>query len=462
MTPERAQVVVVGAGLAGLSATYELKQSGVDVLLLDARGRSGGRVSSDMLDGVPLELGGEFIGPTQNHVISLAKNLSLDLFETHNTGDIVFEPEPGQKTVFPGESGMIPPMKPDIAADVLRCVVEIDELSRSHAKSTLFADRIPSSLRGSFGEWLDTRSTTKLGRQLVEYVVRGLSSAECDQISLASVVRKLATAGDDNNPASVARVIATNQGAQMFRVRGGSHQLPDGLTNRLSEVIQYDTAVRSVTYENGVCRLDSDGRDPVVSEHVILAMSPSMTQRVHFGGDLAGTERRFSKWRAASCMKVLTVYEEPFWRSQGLSGAAISPNAVAESVYDNSPESGSCGVLLTFVKGRTAARLAGASDAVILKEVGRDLIRMFGPQAGRHKVYRIMHWSNDPWSGGCPCAYVADEEVDDNTIAAEQSMWRSAGNAHFAASEFSPYWSGYMDGAIWSGKRAARDVMEKI
>jgi monoamine oxidase len=156
--------------------------------------------------------------------------------------------------------------------------------------------------------------------------------------------------------------------------------------------------------------------------------------------------------------KVHAIYAEPFWRAEGLSGTVVSRVGPVEVVYDNSPPGGRPGVLVGFFEGG-ASRRAFAAGAAGRQEQALDCFaRYFGGRARHPTDFHQLQWASERFTRGAYGAY--------NPPGVLTSLGALAGGPvgriHFAGDGTSPEWPGYMDGAIRSGERAAREVLAAL
>ena len=159
-----------------------------------------------------------------------------------------------------------------------------------------------------------------------------------------------------------------------------------------------------------------------------------------------------------SVVKCMAVYDEPFWRRDGLSGRATSTDGPAKVFFDNTPPGGSPGVLLAFLEGREARRAARAPVEERREAVVGCLTRLFGPRAARPERYVDQAWALEEFSRGCYGGYLPPGGWTDYGPALRDPV----GRIHWAGAETAVRWNGYMDGAVRSGERAAEEVAARL
>jgi monoamine oxidase len=219
-------------------------------------------------------------------------------------------------------------------------------------------------------------------------------------------------------------LLDTEGGAQHYRLAGGTQQLSVRMAEELADRVELSSPVGSI-------RTDEDGVvvGEVGARRAIVAIPPALAGRIEYDPPLPSMRDQLTqRMPMGTVIKCMAVYEEPFWREDGLSGQAISLPGPAQIVFDNTPPNGSAG-LIGFLEGREARELGAVSETERREAVLRGFQRLFGRLAAH------------------PVDYVEKD-------------WRAPiGRLHWAGTETATRWMGYMDGAIQSGKRAAAEVM---
>jgi len=448
---EDADVVVVGAGLAGLTAARDLTALGRSVIVLEARDRVGGRVVSwPSGDGQVVEMGGQYAGPGQDRILALAAELDVATFPTYDDGAKVLHFN-GRRGTY---SGDIPRISPFVLADVAQAQLRLEALARRVPTDAPWsADRAHRWDAQTFETWVRRSTASRSARTLLNLAAEAVFAAEAGDLSLLHVLFYAHAAGSFNN------LIATSGGAQQDRFVGGSGLIPERLAARLADgVLRLGQPVlRIATVGDRITTTTPSGQ--FTSRRVIVSVPPGLAGRIDYEPALPAVRDQLTQ-RApmGSVIKCNVVYDEPFWRADGLSGQATGDGDGSRVVFDNTPPGGSPGVLLAFVEGDEARRLGRADAATRRSAVLGSLARYFGPRAASPADYFELDWQQERWSGGCYGTLFGPNVWTRYGAALREP----AGLIHWAGTETATAWCGYMDGAVRSGERAAAEVHTAI
>ena len=446
-SPERVDIVVVGAGLAGLAAARDLLAAGLSVLVLEARNRVGGRLLNHTLEGgAVVELGGQWVGPTQDRVLALAEELGVGLFPTYIQGEHFLAVD-GDVKRFGGDDF---PLPEDALADVgethehlqqMARTVPLDEPWRANEAAAWDAQTLDG--------WLVANSKTEVGLGYWRTLVPALFSAEASEMSLLHFLFYCRSGG------MLDRLVATSGGAQESRLEGGSQQLAVRLADRLDGAVRLEAPVTAIRQDDGGVEVSHDG-GTVKAGRVIVAVPPTLAGRIRYSPALPPLRDQLTQQVPMGYVtKVQIAYPQPFWRKDGLSGSVFSLDDEVSVIFDNSPQDLSCGVLLGFLEGahgRKAGKLPPGQRMELILSV---LARFFGPRAADPEEYVERDWAAEEWSRGCYGGRFGTGVWTGYGEALRQPVRR----IHWAGTETAEVWNGYMDGALRSGERAAHEVL---
>jgi monoamine oxidase len=457
-----ADVAIVGAGLAGLTAARRLVEAGRSVVVLEARGRVGGRVLSEPIGQAQIvDVGGTFTGPTQDRIQALAREVGVGLFPTYNAGNVVFVGGDGRREEFPADSPAgNAPLDPIVAGDVVLAVTQLDQLSQQVPVDAPYtAAKAEEWDRQTLDTWLRQHTSgSDEFMAVVSAATEAIFGAEARDVSLLYVLYYIAASGDRDHPGTFERNFNTAGGAQEQRFAGGAQLVPLRVAGQLGDRVVLGSPVRAIRQDGAGVTVVSDAVT-VSARRAIVAVPPALAQRIDYQPILPAQRDQLTQHMPqGTLMKFEAIYDRPFWRDRNLNGQAISEIGPIKVTFDSSPQSGRPGILLGFIGGHEARVWGQRSQADLRAAALESLARCFGPQALQPNRTLLTNWSAEEWSRGCPVAVLGPGTLVDFGAALRAPV----GRIHWAGTETADYWNGYMDGAVRSGERAAAEVGQAL
>ncbi|WP_376702981.1 flavin monoamine oxidase family protein [Mesorhizobium sp. ISC25] len=418
---ERADVAIVGAGFTGLSAARELNQAGIDVVVLEARDRVGGRVEAVQNGlGERIDSGGQFLCEDMPELMALVRARGKTLVETHVAGEFVTQPR----------------MSEAQAGRTYGTGMRIRE------RMNAIAPNDPAIAGLTVAAWLDRQADPDDAKAAFRSMIEGLWCLAMERLPLWYLI--------DND-----RRVTNEVSELQYFVRETIHSLADDLARDLGDRLRLNTAVEAIEDGPGGVRVVSPA-GAIEARAVLVAVPPMMASRVDFVPPLpAVLKRALGVWQSGAVIKMLVRYPKAFWRDRGLSGMVMWRDPHGLFACDASRDEDHA-ALVVFIGGPLAQRWRDLDDAALRAKVTSKLEEALGIEAAGIIDLSYRDWTGDRWSGGGYSDLIVDATATD----AERIIRAGAPPIHFASSELSPSFPGYVEGAIVAGRIAALKIIQ--
>ncbi|KAI9332728.1 hypothetical protein DFJ73DRAFT_855411 [Zopfochytrium polystomum] len=447
-------VVIIGAGISGLTAASKCLDAGINkVLVLEARDRD--------VDGKVVDMGGMWINQdSQRNISGLVDSLGLTVIDQYDKGKRIMQLD---QEVIKNYSGDIPNVSLFGLIDAQLASMALDRMANrlspaaisDASKSLNNRERAWDAI--SVGHWARKTLWTAVGTKIMDIAVRAVVGLEPEQVSLLWFLRYIRCAG------SFGALIDTQQ-AQKSRIKEGAQSVSKRLASRLTDsqirlcapVVQIDRSAA----DNIISIYVAGDTYPIQTKAIIFAIPPSQHLKLKWTPALPAKKLHYFHRTAAVgyYTKVCLIYDEPFWRSAGVSGQAISHTGPICMTFDSSDDAATYGSMTVFLTSHQGQQWAALSDEDRKQGVLDHMVRLYKDERfGKPKLYEEQDWAKEEFSGGCPVHFMAPGTL---TSYSKEIFEPIGGNIFFAGTETASIWPGYMDGAVEAGKRAGQEAVD--
>lgn len=444
-------MVVVGAGFAGLTAARAIQDAGRSVIVLEARDRVGGRTCTEVHAGTWIDLGGQWIGPGQDRIAALVDELGFTTYPQSEAGDDVILDDAGARRLSSVAAGF--------TDDELVAYIELIGALETIAEQVPLDEpwSAPGSVEWdttSLAQWVRAQEVPDPVTRLFEVGVQAVFAASSAQLSLLHAAHYVHSAG------GWSKLTDSEGGAQQDRIHGGVQPVAERLAGCLADgTVRLGHVVSAIRQDDATVRVETTGPDgpvDVSASRAVVAVPPTLAGRITYDPPLGPMrDQLVQHMPQGSVIKFHVLYDTPWWREEGLSGMVLGPLEPIGVTFDCTPPTGSPGLISGFFEGPSAVaageRTQGERREIVLDVLGRAL----GDRARDAVAYVDRDWSAEPFTRGCYGAHLPPGAW---TVYGP-ALRRPVGRIHWAGTETAERWTGYIDGAIDSGQRAAAEVL---
>ncbi|WP_010525732.1 NAD(P)/FAD-dependent oxidoreductase [Nesterenkonia sp. F] len=456
-------VVVVGAGPAGLMAARRLQAQGRSVAVLEARDRVGGRTWSVEIDGAFLELGGQWVSPDQEELLGLLDELGLQTYPRHREGASVYLAPDGSRHEFTGE--MFPAGESTVA-EMERVIGVLDELAAAMDPARPWEHPQARALDTvTFAEWLRGQTDDAAAREnLAIFLAGGMITKPEHAFSALQAVLMAASAGSFSHLVDEDFILDR-------RVVGGMQGVSQAMADQLEPgTVHLDTPVRTIVRDaDGTDGAAGDGGDAGVTvwsdrltvraRQVVVAVPPTLYPRISFEPPLPRLQHQMHQHQSMGLViKVHAVYETPFWRPKGLSGTGFGAQEICQEVYDNTNYGDARGTLVAFISDEQADAMFALPEETRRARILDSLANYLGEEAREPVVYYESDFASEEWTRG---AYASSFDIG-GIVRYGAHQREAVGPIHWACSDLAAEGFQHVDGALRQGRRAAEDVLAAL
>lgn len=446
---DRCDVVVVGAGLAGLALARHLDEIGASVRVIEARDRVGGRTLTRTVADVAFDLGGQWVGPTQRRIASLCRALGVETFPQHAEGTKVLD----VGGAISHYRGHIPDLGLFGLIEVERGLRRLDGMARRvPLDAPALAHRAAEWDGATVASFAQRHLRHDRARAAFDAAVRIVFGAEPSELSLLYFLFYLNAAG------GMRRLVEVAGGAQERRLVGGAQQLAERLAAPLGDRVTLSSPVHRVEQRSDEVVVHTEG-GAFAARRVVIAIPPHLAGRIRYEPALpAARDQVLQRWAMGATVKVVVAYDAPFWRHDGLSGEAVCAGGPLSCTFDATSHDGALPALVGFVVGHHARRFGARPLEERRQIVLGELERLVHAPARRAVAYLDQDWASEPFTGGCPVA-----TLPTGALTGLSHAWRApVGHIHWAGTETARHWNGYLEGALESAERVASEVLASL
>ncbi|KAJ8256178.1 hypothetical protein COCON_G00200420 [Conger conger] len=455
MTENKFDVIVIGGGISGLSAAKLLLESGLSPVVLEARDRVAGRTFTVRNKETQyVDLGGAYIGPTQNRILRLAKEFGVQTYKVNEKENLVHYVK-GKSYPF---KGSFPPMWNPLAyMDYNNLWRKMDEMgSEIPTEAPWRAPHAEEWDKMTMKELFDKLCWTSAARRFATLFVNVNVTSEPHEVSALWFLWYVKQCG------GTMRIFSTTNGGQERKFVGGSSQISERMADVLGSRVKLQRAVYCIDQTGAGVAVKTLNQETYEAKYVIIATAPALNLKIHFNPPLPPLRNQLiHRVPMGSVIKCMIYYRENFWKKKGYCGTMVieEEDAAIGLTLDDTKPDGTSPAIMGFILARKARKLAGLTKEERKRRIAEIYSRVLGSEEALHPVhYEEKNWCEEEYSGGCYTVYYPPGILTQFGKVLREPV----GRLFFAGTETATEWSGYMEGAVQAGERAAREILCKM
>lgn len=440
-------VVIIGAGLSGLNAARLLAKAGKKILVLEAQDRVGGRTWSQPIGQNDfIDIGGQWIGKGHDYMYQLVREAGLKTFPTFTDGKSILRRN-SNNDFYKGE---IPPLGLFALLATQKALNKFDKMASTISlDSPWLSDNATQMDNQSLGSWIDETVSNTKARTLIKRMAEGELCQTVEEVSLLQALSSAKATGSFRQAEKV------EDGALRDRIYGGAQGVSNFLYNQLKNSIKLNTPVSFVKQLENHIELGNETYS-VKAKKVIITVPLAVAKNIKFSPELPIEKQiLIDAMEMGTVIKTHAVYSTPFWRNQRLNGSSMCFDEVVELSIDNSVQGSEKGIISSLIHANRAKDLLKLSSDERKEILLKAYTNLFGEQAMRPIFYHDYSFTNNPWIGGAYSGHFK------NGVFSKYGAFvaKPFGNIHWAGTETSTLFKGFMEGAVLSGERVVKEIL---
>uniref|UniRef100_A0A8C2XEW9 Amine oxidase n=1 Tax=Cyclopterus lumpus TaxID=8103 RepID=A0A8C2XEW9_CYCLU len=450
-----------------LSAAKLLQANGLSPVVLEARDRVGGRTFTVRNKEVKwVDVGGAYVGPTQNRILRLAKEYGIDTYKVNEEESLVHYVNVSS---YPYKGSFPTVYNPIVLLDFNNLWRTMDDMGREIPREAPW--RAPHAEEWDKMTMLEKDGIILRSPTYFIYFYLHLFNQEKSVLNFAKLFVNVNVTSEPHEVSALwflwyvkqcggtMRIFSTSNGGQERKFNGGSGQISEGMARELGDRVKLQSPVYRIDQSGDVVVVETLDKQTYTAKYVILATPPSLNMKMHFNPELPPLRNQLiQRVPMGSVIKCMVYYKENFWRNKGYCGtmAIEEEDAPIGLTLDDTKADGTKPCIMGFILARKCRKLSVLTKEERLKKICEIYARVLDSEEALHPVHYVeKNWCEEEYSGGCYTAYFPPGILTQYGRVLREPV----GRLYFAGTETATEWSGYMEGAVEAGERAAREVL---